>query len=50
MMAFAIAYASEWLSVGIAVSTAIRVTGNWKLLWFFLITAFLGPSYHHPEG
>lgn len=50
MIAFAIAYAAEWLSVGIAVSTAVYVTGNWKLLWFFLILAFFGPSYHHTEG
>ena len=34
----------------VKLSTAIRVTGNWKLMWFFLIPAFLGPSYHHTEG
>lgn len=50
VVAWAVVLASEWISVGIAVSTAIRVTGNWKLLWFFLIPAFSGPSYHHTEG
>jgi hypothetical protein len=27
----------KWIAVSIAVSVAIYVTGNWKLLWFFLI-------------
>lgn len=42
----ALIYASEWISVGLAVSTAIHVTGNLRALWFFLIPALFGVSYH----
>ena len=35
----ALIYAAEWISVGLAVSTAIHVTGNLRALWFFLIPA-----------
>lgn len=31
---------------GVAVSTAIHVTGNLRALWFFLIPALFGVSYH----
>lgn len=42
----ALIYAAEWISVGLAVSTAINVTGNLRALWFFLIPALFGVSYH----
>lgn len=42
----ALIYAAEWISVGLAVSTAIHVTGNLRALWFFLIPALFGVSYH----
>lgn len=41
----AIIYSSIWMSVGAAITAAIQETGNWKLLWFFLIPALFGPSY-----
>lgn len=37
MMWIKMAEAVKWIAVSIAVSVAIYVTGNWKLLWFFLI-------------
>lgn len=42
----ALIYAAEWISVGLAVSTAINVTGNLRALWFFLIPALFGVSDH----
>lgn len=42
----ALIYAAEWISVGLAVSTAIHVTGNLRALWFFLIPALFGVSHH----
>ena len=37
MMWIKLAEAVKWIAVSIAVSVAIYATGNWKLLWFFLI-------------
>lgn len=37
MMWIKMAEAVKWIAVSIAVSAAIYVTVNWKLLWFFLI-------------
>ena len=46
----ALIYAAEWISVGLAVSTAIHVTGDLRALWFFLIPALSGVKYHEDDG
>lgn len=46
----ALIYAAEWISVGLAVSTAIHVTGELRALWFFLIPALSGVKYHEDDG
>ena len=45
MVWIAIIYSSIWVPVGAAITVAIQKTGNWKLLWFFLIPALFGPPY-----
>jgi hypothetical protein len=42
----ALIYAAQWISTGLAVSTAIHVTGDLRALWFFLIPALYRVKYH----
>lgn len=45
MMWAALMYIAELASMSVAITSAIQITGNRKLLWFFLIPAIFGPSY-----
>ena len=46
MKLFALIFAGFCISVGLSVSYAIHVNGNLSELWFFLIPALFGVSYH----
>ena len=32
-----IGWGMMWLALGIAITMAIYITGDWRLLWFFLL-------------